>query len=98
MNILVTGGAGYIGSHTVHELVNQGFDVIVLDSLENGHKEFLPENIHLFKGNLASLSDIEKVFISHKIDAVIHFAAYALVGESMENPVKYFHNNLAYRG
>ena len=95
MNILVTGGAGYIGSHTVHELVNQGFDVIVLDSLENGHKEFLPENIHLFKGNLASLSDIEKVFISHKIDAVIHFAAYALVGESMENPVKYFHNNLA---
>ena len=95
MNILVTGGAGYIGSHTVHELVNQGFDVIVFDSLENGHKEFLPENIHLFKGNLASLSDIEKVFISHKIDAVIHFAAYALVGESMENPVKYFHNNLA---
>ena len=95
MNILVTGGAGYIGSHTVHELVNQGFDVIVLDSLENGHKEFLPENIHFFKGNLASLSDIEKVFISHKIDAVIHFAAYALVGESMENPVKYFHNNLA---
>ena len=95
MNILVTGGAGYIGSHTVHELVNQGFDVIVFDSLENGHKEFLPENIHFFKGNLASLSDIEKVFISHKIDAVIHFAAYALVGESMENPVKYFHNNLA---
>jgi len=95
MSILVTGGAGYIGSHTVHELVNQGFDVIVFDSLENGHKEFLPENIHLFKGNLASLSDIEKVFISHKIDAVIHFAAYALVGESMENPVKYFHNNLA---
>ncbi|MBS3155615.1 UDP-glucose 4-epimerase GalE [Candidatus Woesearchaeota archaeon] len=95
MNVLVTGGAGYIGSHTVHELINQGFNVVVFDSLENGYKEFLPKTAKLFQGNLENKKDLEEVFSSNKIDAVIHFAGYALVGESMENPVKYFHNNLA---
>lgn len=93
--ILVTGGAGYIGSHTVHELIGQGFKVVVFDSLENGHKEFLPKEARLYQGNLENPGDLKEVFSSNKIDAVIHFAGYALVGESMENPIKYFHNNLA---
>ena len=60
MNVLVTGGAGYIGSHTVHELINQGFNVVVFDSLENGYKEFLPKTAKLFQGNLENKKDLEE--------------------------------------
>lgn len=93
--ILVTGGAGYIGSHTVHELVNQGYNVIVFDNLEKGHKEFLPSAAKLIQGNIGNIQDLNKVFSSNKIDAVIHFAGSIEAGESMVNPLKYFHNNSA---
>ena len=93
--ILVTGGAGYIGSHTVHELVNSNYDVVVLDTLEKGHKDFLPKGVQLFRGDVGNIEDLNKIFSSNKIDAVIHFAGYIEAGESMINPLKYFHNNSA---
>ncbi len=93
--ILVTGGAGYIGSHTVHELIGHNYNVIVFDTLEKGHKDFLPNNVKLFEGDVGNREDLNKVFSSNKIDVVIHFAGYIEAGESMVNPLKYFHNNSA---
>ena len=93
-NILVTGGAGYIGSITVRRLLEEGYNVIVLDNLSRGHKESLPENVSFVK---MSISDEQKVldFLEHTpIDAVIHFAAYAYVGESVQDPNIYYNNNL----
>lgn len=92
--ILVTGGAGYIGSHTLFELIEQGFKTIVIDSLENGHKEVLPSQTKFFKINLLNLQKIKKVFKENKIDAVIHFAGYIAVGEGERNPHKYYSNNI----
>lgn len=97
--ILVTGGAGYIGSHTVINLINAGYKICIFDNLENGHIETInvlksiENDIEFVKGDLRNTEDIEKVFRQFKIDAVIHFAAYALVGESVENPSKYYRNN-----
>lgn len=91
-NILVTGGAGYIGSHTVKELEKQGFKPIVFDNLVYGHKEAV--DCGLIKGDLLNIEDLEKVFKDRSFDGVIHFAAYALAGESMEKPSKYFRNNI----
>ena len=93
--VLVTGGAGYIGSHTVHELVSHGYNVIVLDSLEKGCKDFLPNNVKLFQGDIGNIEDLNKVFSSNEIGSIIHFAGYIEAGESMSNPLKYFHNNSA---
>jgi len=92
MKILVTGGAGYIGSHTVGELQRQGFEIVVFDNLVYGHKESVP--CPLFVGDLLNKSQINEVFEKNKFDGVIHFAAYALAGESMEKPAKYFENNI----
>lgn len=92
--ILVTGGAGYIGSFTVRELIKNGYEVVVFDSLENGHKEAIDPRAKLVVGELANKKDIEQVFNEFKIDAVIDFAAYLNVGESMENPEKYMKNNV----
>lgn len=95
--ILITGGAGYIGSHTAHYLIAKGIkpsDIFIFDNLVYGHKEFLPAGTNFTKGDLLNKEDINKVFIDNKIDYVIHFAAYAYVGESMENPGKYFENNI----
>ena len=94
MNILVVGGAGYIGSHTVRALIDEDYSVIVFDSLVAGHSESLPLDVKFVKGNLNSFSAINKVFVENNIDAVMHFAAYSLVGESMEDPLKYYKNNL----
>lgn len=97
MKILITGGAGYIGSHTVHFLVGNGFkpeDIIVFDNLVYGHRESLPEGVTLMVGDLLNKSEIHKVFEKNQIEAVIHFAAYAFVGESMTDPGKYFENNI----
>jgi UDP-glucose 4-epimerase len=94
LTILVTGGAGYIGSFTVKELLDQQFDVVVLDSLENGHKESVDPRAKLEIADLGDLGATEKVFDKYKIDAVIDFAAYLAVGESMENPEKYMRNNV----
>ncbi len=98
--ILVTGGAGYVGSHTVMALLKQGEDVIVFDSLELGHIEIIETlkqygNLKFVKGNLKNIDDIRGVFMLNKnIDSVIHFAAYSQVAESMINPQKYYYNNV----
>ena len=92
--ILVTGGAGYIGSITVNELVKAGYDVVVLDSLENGHKEAVNSKAALEVVDLKDKAATDAVFKKYKIAAVVDFAAYLAVGESMENPVKYMTNNV----
>jgi len=90
--ILVTGGAGYVGSHTVQELLKQNYRVVVFDNLVYGHKKAV--NCPLVVGDLLDKKAIGKVFEKNKFEAVIHFAAYALAGESMTEPQKYFENNL----
>ncbi len=102
--ILVTGGAGYIGSHTTIALLNAGYDVVIFDNLELGHSEIIEtlksiksngKVIDFIQGDLKNLSDIEEVFNKHKkIEAVVHFAAYSQVGESVKNPQKYYYNNV----
>lgn len=97
MRVLVAGGAGYIGSHMVHLLVSKGIgrkNILVADNLAYGHREYLPDGITFFKGDLTEPSFVSKIFSKGRIDAVIHFAGYAYVGESMESPAKYFRNNL----
>lgn len=94
MNILVTGGAGYIGSITVELLVNQGYDVVVLDSMDKGHKEAIHPQAKLVVGRVGDKQLVGKIIRDYSIDAVFHFAAESLVGESMENPAKYFNNNV----
>jgi UDP-glucose-4-epimerase GalE len=93
MQVLVTGGAGYIGSHTVHLLRERGYGVVVLDSMEFGHREAIGDT-PLVKGDLADEALLERVFAEHEIGAVIHFAAYKAAGESMEQPGRYFDNNV----
>jgi UDP-glucose 4-epimerase len=93
MAILVTGGAGYIGSHTVMELLRHGHEPIVYDNLQTGHRKAV-RDARLIEGDLADLERLEETFRSFSIEAVIHFAADSLVGESMEDPLKYFVNNV----
>lgn len=93
MKILVCGGAGYIGSHMVAELLENNIEVIVLDNLEKGHKDALLGG-KLYIGDLRDKTILNKIFTENKIDAVIDFAAYSLVGESMTDPLKYFDNNV----
>ncbi|GGA41442.1 UDP-glucose 4-epimerase GalE [Paenibacillus physcomitrellae] len=93
MAILVTGGAGYIGSHTVAELLDKGEEVVVLDNLQTGHREALLGG-KLYEGDLRDKELLKRLFTENSIDAVIHFAANSLVGESMQNPVKYYDNNV----
>ena len=94
MTILVLGGAGYIGSHTVYELINNGENVVVIDNLQTGHEEALHPKAKFYKGDIRDREFLDEVFKKEKIDAVIHFAACSLVGESMEKPLKYYDNNL----
>ncbi len=94
MTILVTGGAGYIGSHTVRALVTQGRDVVVLDSLELGHKSRV-DNVPFVEGDISDGKIIDKVCRKFDVSEVIHFAAYKAVGESMEQPLRYYNNNVA---
>lgn len=93
MSILVCGGAGYIGSHMVAELLENGEDVIILDSFVKGHKEAVLGG-KIYEGDLRDKEILRKVFTENKIDAVIDFAAFSLVGESVEKPLKYFENNV----
>ena len=92
MRILVTGGAGYIGSHTSKLLAASGHQPVVFDDLSQGH-EWAVKWGPLERGSLADRARLAEVFAAHRIDAVVHFAANALVGESMTNPTKYFRNN-----
>ncbi|MBZ4683849.1 MAG: UDP-glucose 4-epimerase [Fusobacteriaceae bacterium] len=94
MNILVCGGAGYIGSHAVAELIQRGENVIVVDNLQKGHKDAVWEGAKLYVGDLRDKEFLDKVFKENKIDAVIHFAADSLVGESVQEPIKYYNNNV----
>lgn len=97
MTILVTGGAGYIGSHTVKLLLSKGYDILVFDNLVYGHRDIVEKlGVKFIEGDLCDRTLLEKVFRENYIEAVIHFAAYAYVGESMENPAKYYRNNVVY--
>ena len=95
MKVLVTGGAGYIGSHAVKVLLQKGYDVVVVDNLETGHKEAVDSKAKLYIGDIADEKLMDKVFKENDIVGVIHFAAYSLVGESMTNPHKYYENNVS---
>jgi UDP-glucose 4-epimerase len=92
--ILVVGGAGYIGSHLVKELVEKE-EVIVLDNLSTGHREAVDSRAIFVEGNLGDEEDLQMIFSSYPIDAVMHFAAFSLVGESVIDPLKYYQNNVA---
>lgn len=94
MSILVIGGAGYIGSHNVHALVERGEDVVVLDNLVTGHRQAVHPNARFYEGDLRSAADLDRVFSEQQIEAVMHFAAFSLVGESVVQPLKYFNNNV----
>lgn len=94
MSILVCGGAGYIGSHTVYELIKQGYQVVVIDNLQTGHKEAVHSEAIFYQGDMRDAKFLDEVFSKEKIDAVIHFAANSLVGESMTDPYKYYENNV----
>lgn len=96
-SLLVTGGAGYIGSHTVKHLLQAGERIVVLDNLVFGHRQALPasDRVTLVEGDMTDAALVEKLFSEHQIEAVLHFAAFAFVGESVTDPLKYYRNNLA---
>lgn len=94
MSVLVLGGAGYIGSHTALELIRAGEKVVIADNLVTGHIEAVPQEAKFYQGDLHDRSFLDSIFENEDIDAVIHFAAYSLVGESVTNPLKYYDNNL----
>jgi len=94
--VLVTGGAGYIGSHTVRLLASRGYKVVVLDNLVFGHKEaIVDEGVELVVGEVGDRALVSELFDRYDFGAVVHFAAYAYVGESVTNPLKYYRNNTA---
>ncbi|SFE86991.1 UDP-glucose 4-epimerase GalE [Fictibacillus sp. FJAT-27399] len=95
MAILVTGGAGYIGSHTVLCLREKGEEVIVLDNLQKGHREAVLKDVPFYEGDLHDSALLDTVFSENDIEAVIHFAANSLVGESVADPISYYQNNVA---
>jgi len=95
MKILVTGGAGYIGSHTVYALVEAGHEVVVVDNLVTGHRCDVHPEATFYYGNIGDYQFMSDVFRKEQVDGVIHFAAYSLVGESMMEPYKYYENNVS---
>ena len=101
MKILVTGGTGYIGSHTIVELLNKNYDVIAIDNFYNSKKDVINKikritnkDFKFYEGNVCDKNILEKIFMENKIDAVIHFAGYKAVGESVEKPIMYYRNNI----
>lgn len=94
MSILVCGGAGYIGSHCVYELVERGEEVIVVDNLQTGHIKAVNPKAKFYKGDIRDFDFINNVFKENDVEGVIHFAANSLVGESMQDPIKYYNNNV----
>ena len=101
MKILVTGGTGYIGSHTVVELLNADYDVVVIDNFSNSKPEVIDnikkitgKDFTFYEGDACDKEFLRKVFTENEIDAVIHFAGYKAVGESVKKPLMYYHNNL----
>ena len=101
MSILVTGGAGYIGSHTCVELLEAGYEVVVVDNLYNASpkaiervEEITGKKVTFYEADLLDKEALDKIFDAHDIDAVIHFAGYKAVGESVQKPIEYYHNNM----
>ena len=101
MNILVTGGCGYIGSHTCVELLNENYNVIIVDNLSNSKKEVINKietitnkKVKFYENDICDLIELDKIFSKEKIDVVIHFAGFKSVLESVENPLKYYRNNI----
>ena len=101
MSILVTGGAGYIGSHTCVELLEAGYDVVVVDNLYNASEESLKrvekitgKSVTFYEADILDKDALNKIFDAHQIEAVIHFAGYKAVGESVAKPIEYYHNNM----
>ncbi len=99
--ILVTGGAGFIGSHTCVELLNDGYDIVVIDNFSNSSpesiqkiKEITKKDFKFYEADLLDEEKVERIFKENKIDSVIHFAGYKAVGESVEKPMEYYHNNI----
>ncbi|MGN9164408.1 UDP-glucose 4-epimerase GalE [Tissierellaceae bacterium HCP3S3_D8] len=93
MAILITGGAGYIGSHTVRYFLEQGKEIVIVDNLQSGHRESIGDNI-FYNVDIRDKEEMGKIFKRHSIEGVIHFAANSLVGESMKKPYEYYHNNV----
>ena len=94
MAVLVCGGAGYIGSHAVHVLIEKGEEVVIVDNLQTGHRAALHPKAKFYEGDIRDAAVLDKIFTENDIEAVIHFAANSLVGESMEKPLLYFNNNV----
>lgn len=94
MSILVLGGAGYIGSHAVYQLIDQNDHVVVVDNLQTGHRQAVHPNAIFYEGDIRDKEFLRSVFAKEKIEGVLHFAASSLVGESMTQPIKYFDNNV----
>ncbi len=94
MAVLVCGGAGYIGSHTVHQLVEKGEKVVIVDNLQTGHRGAINPKAKFYEGDIRNHEILDKIFTENEIEAVIHFAANSLVGESMQKPLLYFNNNV----
>ena len=94
MSILVCGGAGYIGSHAVHQLIKKGEDVVIVDNLQTGHRDALNPKAKFYEGDIRNSEILNKIFTENEMEAVIHFAANSLVGESMKKPLLYFNNNV----
>lgn len=92
--VLVCGGAGYIGSHVVRGLLEKGYGVVVLDNLSTGHRAAVPEEAAFEQCDIRNAAELERVFLRHQIDCVMHFCANSLVGESMEKPIEYYDNNV----
>ena len=93
--VLVTGGAGYIGSHAVLALVDRGWPVCVIDNLTTGFRFAIPEGVPFYEGDIEDSALIARIIAEQKIGAVMHFAGSIVVPESVENPLKYYHNNTA---
>ncbi|MBT2733084.1 UDP-glucose 4-epimerase GalE [Carnobacterium sp. ISL-102] len=94
MTVLVLGGAGYIGSHAVDQLIEQHYDVAVVDNLQTGHRDALHKKARFYQGDIRDKTFMESVLKKESIEGVIHFAANSLVGESMQQPLQYFNNNV----
>lgn len=94
MNVLVTGGAGYIGSHAIKRLSEAGHSPVVLDNLSRGHRAAVPGGVPFVELDLRQTDEVREVLLEHKIECVMHFAAYAYVGESVEKPLLYYRNNV----
>ena len=95
MSVLVCGGAGYIGSHAVRQLIDKGEDVVIVDNLETGHEDAIHPKAKFYKVDIRDEKSLNKVFEENKIDAVINFAGFKAVGESVQKPIEYYTNNIS---